>query len=105
MLLGDVFEWGKGAIACLKTHTNHVSDCERRQHGPESRRGAVKDRIGREAAALAGAQFRSTRRITCPYDPCPLIVERYLVTRDGGHLTSIYAPLLSRALQKLLPNP
>ncbi len=105
VLLGDVFEWGKDAIACLKAHTNHVSVCERRQHGPESTRGAVKDRIGREAAALAGAQFRSTRRITCPYDPCPLIVERYLVTRDGGHLTSIYAPLLSRALQKLLPNP
>jgi len=105
VLLGDVFEWGKGAIACLKANKDHVSRCERRQHGPDSRRGLVKDRIGREAAAIAGAQFRSTRRISCPYDPCPLIVENYLVTRDGGHLTSIYAPLLSRALEKLLPKP
>jgi SGNH domain (fused to AT3 domains)/Bacterial TSP3 repeat len=105
VLLGDVFEWGKGAIACLKAHRNDVAACERRPHGPESKRGQVKDRIGREAAAVAGAKFRATRRLTCPDDPCPLIVEDYLVTRDGGHLTSTYATLLSRGLQKLLPTP
>ena len=105
VLLGDVFEWGKGAIACLRAHTSHVSACERRRHGPESKRGQLKDRIGREAAAIAGVQFRATRQIACPDDPCPLIVEHYLVTRDGGHLTSTYAALLSRALQRILPAP
>ena len=69
VLLGDVFEWGKGAIACLKAHRNHVSACERRWHGPESRRGQLKDRIGREAAAAAGVQFRATRRIDVPRRP------------------------------------
>ncbi len=105
VLLGDVFEWGKGAVGCLRAHPKHVSDCERRRHGRESRRGLLKDRIGREAAAIAGAEFRATRGITCPDDPCPLIVEHYLVTRDGGHLTSTYAALLSRALERILPTP
>jgi hypothetical protein len=105
VLLGDVFEWGKSAIACLKAHTNHVSVCERRRHGFESKRGQLKDRIGREAAAAAGVQFRATRAIACTYDPCPLVVERYLVTRDGGHLTTTYAGLLSRALERILPKP
>jgi len=105
VLLGDVFEWGKDAIDCLKAHRDSVAACERRQNGARARLGQARDRIGRQAAAATGAKFRATRQVACPYDPCPLIAEDYLITRDGSHLTSTYATLLSRALERLLPAP
>lgn len=105
VLLGDVFEWGKSAVTCLHANPRHISVCERRRHGSISKRGDARDRIGREAAAAAGVKFRATRQIVCTYDPCPLVVEHYLVTRDGGHLTTSYAAVLSMALQKILPKP
>ncbi len=104
VLLGDAFEWGMEAIDCLKGHRNDVAACERRREGRRGRRGLARDRIGRAAAAQAGVLFRATRQITCTYDPCPLIVDDVLVTRDGGHLTKRYAGMLSLALEQLLPD-
>ena len=46
----------------------------------------------------------------CPSDPCPAVVNRKIVYRDGHHLTATFArslaPALDRALAPLLaPSP
>ena len=41
----------------------------------------------------------------CTYDPCPFVVDRYLVTTDGGHLTATYSAKVWRALDLLIPAP
>ncbi len=108
VLLGDVFFWGSDtptAIDCLGANRDHVSRCQRRRDGKDAQFGLARDRVGRAAAAAAGAKFRPTWQISCTYDPCPLVVEDRLVTRDGGHLTSTYAPFLTNALKAILPKP
>jgi len=108
VLLGDVFFWGSDTptvIDCLTANPDHVSRCERRRDGKGAQFGLARDRVGRSAAAAADAKFRPTWQISCTYDPCPLVVEDRLVTRDGGHLTSTYAPFLTNALKAILPKP
>jgi len=56
------------------------------------------------AAAAAGVSYRSTVDLTCPYDPCPAVIERTLTSYDGGHMTNAYARSLWRGLARLLPR-
>ncbi len=105
VVLGDVFHWGKTVIACLKAHTHDVSACERRQGWSRGAFGRKRDAIAAAAAASTGVMFRPTWQLSCSYDPCPLVVDGILVTRDGGHLTTVYARVLRRGLERLLPDP
>ena len=100
-MLGDVQHWGNRPITCLSRHRRNVGACEVRadQWGQVRR-----DRTARKAAADARVRFASTRRLSCPYDPCPLVVDRYLVTRDGSHLTATYSALIWRGMRRILPR-
>ncbi len=101
IMLGDVQDWGSKALSCLARNRKNVAACESRANlKVQVRREAT----ARKAAAAAKVRFASTRKLSCPYDPCPLVVDRYLVTRDGGHLTATYAALLWRGMDRLLPD-
>ena len=105
-MLGDVYPWGEQlAMPCLqkRQHTD-ISLCERRRNHRLLRAVRERDRIQRAAATAAGALYRTTRDITCPNDPCPLVMDGLLVTRDGQHLTATYARAVWRAFLRRIPD-
>ncbi len=101
VLLGDTPRWTDDPAACLREHLDDIAACDDRRKasiGP--------DRIGndRAAAQAAGATYRSPSRLACPYDPCPTVIDHYLVAYDGGHLTNAFSKTLWRGLARLLPS-
>ena len=106
VLLGDVSPWGPGALACLELHkSDDISVCNLRRNSPSGRFTAARDRLARAAAAATGTLFHPTRQIVCPYDPCPLVVDRVLVSLEETHITATYSARLWRALDRILPRP
>jgi SGNH domain (fused to AT3 domains) len=57
----------------------------------------------RAAAEANGATFIDPAPLVCPTDPCPAIIGRLLVYRDGHHLTTPFAAALAPYLEPLLP--
>ena len=105
VMLGDIFHWGHSGFTCMKAHPRDLSRCEKRRDSRIGLFGQHRDQAAKRAAAKVHATFRATRQIVCTYDPCPLVVDRYLVTLDGGHLTATYAAKIWRALDRLDPDP
>ena len=101
VMLGDIQHWGGRSIECLKANKHNVAACEVRANPKDQ---IVREATARKAAKAARVTYVSTRKLSCPYDPCPLVVGRYLVTRDGGHLSATYSAVLWRGLLKLLPK-
>jgi hypothetical protein len=54
-------------------------------------------------AAAAGVTFIDPSPWVCPTDPCPVVIDSYLVFRDKHHLTTVFATALSRRLLDALP--
>ncbi len=44
---------------------------------PTSPTQIQREKTARKAAAATHVTFAATRKLTCPYDPCPLVVDRY----------------------------
>jgi hypothetical protein len=105
-MLGDVYPWGaQGAVLqCLRRHTRNIASCQMTRSSSNAAFVRRRDRVQQAAANAANARFRPTRTILCPYDPCALIVDRILVTRDGGHLSATYSREIWRAIDRLIPN-
>ena len=105
-MLGDVYPWGAQGLvnACLRAHTRDFSACQKTRSSSTASWVRRRDKVGAAAARAANATFRSTRNILCPYDPCSLIVDRMLVTRDGGHLSATYSREIWRAMDRLVPD-
>jgi hypothetical protein len=77
--------------ACLRIHPMSVLACAT----PASR--AVNESwLGEEraAAARAGAGFIDPTTWVCPSSPCPVVIGRFLVYRNPGHLTASFAKTL-----------
>jgi hypothetical protein len=106
LMLGDVYPWGpQGAVLkCLRAHPRNIAACQRTRSAPSASWVRRRDKVQAAAARDANARFRSTRNVVCPYDPCSLIVDRMLVTRDGGHLSATYSREIWRALDRMIPN-
>ncbi|MCJ7711209.1 MAG: acyltransferase [Chloroflexi bacterium] len=54
-------------------------------------------------AATSGATFIDPTPWVCQTDPCPAVIGRLLVFRDGHHLTATYARALAERLYARLP--
>jgi len=106
LLLGDVYPWGaQGAVlACLRRNTRDISACQKSRSSPTSSWVRSRDKVEARAARAAGARFHTTRNILCPYDPCALVVDGILVTRDGGHISATYSKEIWRALDRIIPD-
>jgi hypothetical protein len=57
----------------------------------------------RAGAEVAGVAFVDPTRWVCPSDPCPVVIDRYLVFRDNHHLTTVFSRALAGALEQALP--
>ncbi len=102
VVLGDNQRWSTRLYACLADHPSNVGACAPRADDPVT---VHWERVTRQAAKAARVRFEPTRKLACPYDPCPLVVDRYFVSRDGGHLTATYAAQLWRGIARRLPDP
>ncbi len=58
----------------------------------------------RAVSAEAGATFIDPSPWLCPTEPCPAIIGRVLVYRDGHHMTTPFASALAPYLEPLLPT-
>ncbi len=63
------------------------------------------ERIAVEArvAGEEGATFIDPSTWVCPSDPCPAVIDRWLVYRDGGHIATPFARALAPYLEQALP--
>jgi SGNH domain (fused to AT3 domains) len=102
VVLGDTQRWSRHLYACLADHPGSVGTCAPRDDDPVTIHW---ERVTRKAAKAAKVDFETTRKLACPYDPCPLVVDRYFVSRDGGHLTATYSAQLWRGMARRLPDP
>ncbi|MET0773090.1 MAG: SGNH hydrolase domain-containing protein [Candidatus Limnocylindrales bacterium] len=100
VLLGDTPRFGD-PVGCLQRHRGDISACSRRRHVAVSEARVA---VERRAAEAAGVRYRRTDHLACPYDPCPLVIDRTLVAYDQGHLTVRFATTLWRGLGRLLPE-
>jgi hypothetical protein len=99
VLLGDTPRFGD-PVGCLRRHRGNLSACSRRRSLAVS---ADRVAVERRAAEAAGVRYARTDHLACPYDPCPVVIERTLVAYDSGHLTVRFATSLWRGLGRLLP--
>jgi hypothetical protein len=102
VLLGDTSRFGDDPVACLRRHRDDISACSVRRSAAIS-----EERVATEQAAATAAdvRFRRTDHLSCPYDPCPVVIERTLVAYNYGHMTVRFATSLWRGLARLLPDP
>ncbi len=57
----------------------------------------------REVTAATGATFIDPSAWLCPTEPCPVVIGRVLVYRDGHHMTTPFARALAPYVAPLLP--
>lgn len=102
VVLGDTQKWSSDLEACLRKHSRDIRECSPRADGPVTRHW---EKTTRKAAKSAKVIFRSTRKLACPYDPCPLVIDGTFLARDGDHLSATYSAQLWRGMEQRLPDP
>ena len=100
ILLGDTSRFGD-PITCLTAHPDDISACSIHR---SSAIGASRIARDRAAARTAGVLYRRTVDLTCPYDPCPVVIDRMLVAFDRSHMTYVFGRSVWRGLARLLPK-
>jgi hypothetical protein len=98
--LGDTPQWSRDIPSCLLAHPRNLAACEDRVSHAIS---TVRTANDRAIAAEVGVSFKTTARLVCPYDPCPVVIDRFLLTRDDDHLSPPFSAALSRGVERLLP--
>jgi hypothetical protein len=101
VLLGDISLFGTDPVGCLKRHRSDMSACSIRR---SEALGSARAERDRDAASAAGVPWIGTHRLSCPYDPCPLITGSTLMMYNEHHLTVRYAELIWRGLARRLPR-
>jgi hypothetical protein len=102
VLLGDTSRFGDDPVRCLRRHRDDISACSVRRAAAISEKRVATEQA---AATAADVRFRRTDHLSCPYDPCPVVIERTLLAYNYGHMTVRYATSLWRGLARLLPDP
>ena len=102
IVLGDTPRPRVDVPVCLSGHRDDMFQCAT----PRSTAvvGVVLD--AEAAAAKAdGATYIDPSPWVCPTDPCPVVLGRFLVYRDGEHLANTFTASLSPELLDQLPVP
>jgi peptidoglycan/LPS O-acetylase OafA/YrhL len=101
VLIGDTPKFDRDPPDCLSSHLDESLDCA------EPRASMVDEPWLETEATIArevGAAFIDPTDWACPTDPCPAVVERYLVYRDTHHLATPYVIALRERLAAALPS-
>jgi peptidoglycan/LPS O-acetylase OafA/YrhL len=102
VLLGDTPRSRLDPPACLSKHLDDVLACTT----PSSKAiDPARTSTDRSLASAAGATFVDPTPWVCPSEPCPVVIDNYLVFRDSHHLTTPFATALARRMLAALPPP
>ena len=100
VVIGDTPNPAGDPPVCLSDHLDDALACAT----PASKALAPKRTMTeRRVAERAGATFIDPSPWLCPTDPCPVIIGRVLIYRDGHHMTTPFAAALAPYLDPLLP--
>ena len=108
-------------IEALTDHVVVIGDTPRPGHrctglrlGPPRRRSLVRPALGSDRARVdreretasdqTGATFIDPTTWVCPTSPCPAVIGKILVYRDGHHMTTPFARALAPYLEPMLPS-
>ena len=100
LLLGDTPHWSRDIPSCLAAHPRDMSACEDRRSDAIS---ALRTANDAAIAAEVGVSYRRTAHLICPYDPCPVVIDAFLLTGDYQHLSPPFVLSTARGLERLLP--
>ena len=100
VVIGDTPNPDGDPPVCLSDHLEDALAC-----ATASSRALAPDRTATEAwvSASTGATFVDPSPWLCPTEPCPVVIGRLLVYRDGHHMTTPFAAALAPYLGPLLP--
>ena len=101
VLLGDTPLRRDDAAPCLRKNATNVVACT------TPRAVAIMGGVRAAERAAARAQrvpLLGTSFLVCPYDPCPVLVDRFLIQLDRSHLTATYSAMLAGGLEQRLPG-
>jgi len=95
VLIGDTPNPQGNPPVCLSAHLDDTLAC--------TTDAATSLAVARTAAEAAlarslGVTFVDPSRWICPSDPCPVVIGRYLVYRDDGHIATAFARSLAGPL-------
>lgn len=100
VIIGDTPDPAGDPPVCLSDHLDDALAC-----ATPSSVAVATGRLATErtVAAAAGATFIDPTPWLCPTEPCPAVIGRLLVFRDGHHMTTPFAAALAPYLDPLLP--
>jgi hypothetical protein len=101
-LIGDTPRSRLDPPACLSKHLDDVLACATSSSKALDPKRTAADQA---LADAAGAAFVDPTPWVCPSEPCPVVIDNYLVFRDSHHLTTPFATALSRRMLAALPPP
>jgi peptidoglycan/LPS O-acetylase OafA/YrhL len=100
VVIGDTPRPRGDAPVCLSDNLDDALACAT----PVSQAlGPARTATERRVSAAAGATFIDPTPWLCPTAPCPAVIGRVLVYRDGHHMTTVFARALAPYLEPLLP--
>ncbi len=101
VVIGDTPNPKTDPPVCLSANLDDALACATpaaRSLGPERTRSE-----GRVVRRIGGTYVDPTGWI-CPSDPCPVVIDRWIVYRDGGHIATAFARALGPYLERKLPE-
>jgi hypothetical protein len=102
VLLADAPHNSQNVVSCLAAHPSDMSRCVTSRSLATSARVAHAER---RAAARVGVPYLRTTPLVCPYDPCPVVIDRWLILSDRGHIVATYSRKLGPGMELLPPRP
>jgi peptidoglycan/LPS O-acetylase OafA/YrhL len=100
VLLGDTPNPRGDPPSCLAQNPSNVLACATPASDAIS---PLRIAAERELSAAVGVAFIDPSPWVCPSEPCPATIGRYLVYRDGGHMTTAFATALAPYVVAALP--
>jgi phenylpyruvate tautomerase PptA (4-oxalocrotonate tautomerase family) len=102
VVIGDTPDPAGDPPVCLSDHLDDARAC-----ATPAAEAIAPARLATErgVAAAGGATFIDPTDWLCPSDPCPVVIGRVLVFRDGHHMTTPFATALAPYLAPLLEPP
>jgi peptidoglycan/LPS O-acetylase OafA/YrhL len=100
VLIGDTPNPKNDPPVCLSAHLDDSVAC-----ATAATEAIGIERLAVEAsvAAMQGTGFIDPTDWVCPSDPCPVVIDRWLVYRDGGHIATAFSRALAPYLEEQLP--
>ena len=100
VLIGDTPNPAVDPPVCLSAHLDDTLACATDRLESTN---PVRSQDEQQLAESIGVSWIDPTDLVCPSDPCPVVIDGYLVYRDGGHMAVSFAAALAPYIGRLLP--